>query len=231
MGSRIQRSGPQRTRPYNRRYSGLVDTSVLPSQVLCSFLVLCLCKRVYFFSILFMPCLPGDMPQGTDNAQQPLHTDTPLHWEVQQHWEEIEAEIARNPPSPPSPPPSPPTPQDTQETHEQQSFRLGRNIPAFLDRDLVDSFRPIYLVADFLFRTNHPVQFGLKHCLYQLLHRLPSIGSGGSSPTPLLFNTLSYKTLSANNSASCDTRFARFARCLCVPQPTTSQSWMNLPYQ
>ena len=45
MGSRIQRSGPQRTRPYNRRYSGLGDTSVLPSQVLCSFLVLCLCKR------------------------------------------------------------------------------------------------------------------------------------------------------------------------------------------
>ena len=34
VGSRIQRSGPQRTRPYNRRYSGLGDTSVLPSQVL-----------------------------------------------------------------------------------------------------------------------------------------------------------------------------------------------------
>ena len=116
-----------------------------------------------------MPCLPGDMPQGTDNAQPPLNTDSPLHWEVQQHWEEIEAEIARHPPSPPSPPSSPPTPHDTQETHEQQAFRLGRNIPAFLDRDLVDSFRPIYLVADFLFRTNHPVQFGLKHCLYQLL--------------------------------------------------------------
>ena len=124
---------------------------------------------VYFFSILFMPCLPGDMPQGTDNAQPPLNTDSPLHWEVQQHWEEIEAEIARHPPSPPSPPSSPPTPHDTQETHEQQAFRLGRNIPAFLDKDLVDSFRPIYLVADFLFRTNHPVQFGLKHCLYQLL--------------------------------------------------------------
>ena len=124
---------------------------------------------VYFFSILFMPCLPGDMPQGTDNAQPPLNTDSPLHWEVQQHWEEIEAEIARHPPSPPSPPSSPPTPHDAQETHEQQAFRLGRNIPAFLDRDLVDSFRPIYLVADFLFRTNHPVQFGLKHCLYQLL--------------------------------------------------------------
>ena len=30
---------------------------------------------------------------------------------------------------------------------------------------------------------------------------------------PLLFNTLSYNTLSANNSASCDRRFARFARC------------------
>ena len=45
MGSRIQRCGPQRTRPYNRRYSGLGDTSVLPSQVLCSFLVLCLCKQ------------------------------------------------------------------------------------------------------------------------------------------------------------------------------------------
>ena len=125
--------------------------------------------RVYFFSILFMPCLPGDMPQGTDNAQPPLNTDSPLHWEVQQHWEEFEAEIARNPPSPPSPPSSPPTPHDAQETHEQQAFRFGRNIPAFLDRDLVDSFRPIYLVADFLFRTNYPVQFGFKHCLYQLL--------------------------------------------------------------
>ena len=124
---------------------------------------------VYFFSILFMPCMPRDMPQGTDNAQPPLNTDSPLHWEVQQHWEEIEAEIARHPPSPPSPPSSPPTPHDTQETHEQQAFRLGRNIPAFLDRDLVDSFRPIYLVADFPFQTNHPVQFGPKHCLYQLL--------------------------------------------------------------
>ena len=128
---------------------------------------------VYFFSILFMPCQPGDMPQGTDNAHQPINTDSPLHWEVQQHWEEIEAEIARNPPSLPSPPPlSPPTPQEAQETHEQQAFRLGRNVPAFLDGDLVDSFRPIYLVADFLFPTSHQVQFGLKHCLYQLL--LPS---------------------------------------------------------
>ena len=117
-----------------------------------------------------MPCLPGDMPQGTDNAQQSTNTDSPLHREVQEHGEEIEAEIARNPPSPPSSPPSsPPIFQDAQETHEQQAFRLGRNIPAFVDRDLVDSFRPIYLVADFLFRTDFQVQFGLKHCLYQLL--------------------------------------------------------------
>ena len=58
MGSRIQRSGPQRTRPYNRRYSGLGDTSVLPSQVLCSFLVLCLCKQdIRFLRTLPPPCL------------------------------------------------------------------------------------------------------------------------------------------------------------------------------
>ena len=110
------------------------------------------------------------MPQGTDIDQQSTNTDSPLHWEVQQQLEEIEAELASIPPSPPSSPPlSPPIPEDEQETHEQQAFRLGRNIPAFLDRDVVDSFRPIYLVADFLFRTDHQVQFGLKHYLYQLL--------------------------------------------------------------
>ena len=55
------------------------------------------------------------------------------------------------------------------ESHKQQAYRLGGNIPAFLDSDLVDSFRPVYLVADFLCLTDKQVQFGFKHFLYQLL--------------------------------------------------------------
>ena len=155
---------------------------------------------VYFFSILLMPCLPGDMPQGTDIDQQSTNTDLPLHWEVQQQLEEIEAELAGIPPTPPSSPPlSPPIPQDEQETHEQQAFRLGRNIPTFLDRDLVDSFRPIYLVADFFISNRSPSSIRTKALLIytNFYHRLPFTGSGGSSPIPLLFNTLSYNTEAA----------------------------------